>query len=59
MNRSLPKGDEWGFQVRETGTKHVITAQESRGHTMPGGFLVILFNAHKCYEKSAVNFGGK
>ena len=59
MNRSLPKGDEWGFQVGEGGTKHAITGQGSGGHTVPGAFLVILFNAHKRYEKSAVNLGGK
>ena len=59
MNRSLPKGEEWGFQVGDAGIGHFITGQGSRNHTMPGAFLVILFNAHECYEKSTVNFGGK
>ena len=59
MNRSLPNGEEWGFQVGEARTGHFITGQGSGDHTMPGAFLVILFNAHKRYEKGAVNFGGK
>ena len=59
MNRSLPKGEEWGFQVGEAGTGHFITGQGSGDHTMPGAFLVILFSVHKRYGKSAVNFWGK
>lgn len=59
MNRSLPKGEEWGFHVGGAGAGQAMTGQGSGGHTMPGAFLVILFNAHKPYELSAVSFGGK
>jgi hypothetical protein len=59
MNGHLPKGEEWGFHVGGAGTGHDMTRQGSGDHATPGAFLVILFNAHKPYELSAVNFGGK
>ena len=59
MNGHLPKGEEWGFHVGGAGTGHDMTRQGSGDHATPGAFLVILFNAHKRYEKGAVNLGGK